>query len=502
MTRREGSFRAAVLSAAALGAALGFIRRRAQSPARPVPARGADHAPGTAGRSGLPSGRVERTARLARISTRTAADLALTKAKSVRRDGEGRAALEEQFHLRTAEQVMGVMGEMKGALMKIGQMMSFIDTGLPEPYRIALASLQADAPPMAPELAAETVEGEFGSPPEILFAHWEPRPLAAASIGQVHAARLRSGEDVVVKVQYPGVAAAIKADLDNADMLATMMRAIYPNLEPGPVIEEMRERIGEELDYSSEIKNQSAFLDLYRGHPFIHVPEVYPDYSTRRALTMDRSRGARWPEALRAPAELKQRWAEVVFRYVFGTINRWHMFNGDPHPGNYLFHDDGTVTFLDYGCIKHFTPDHMDKQRAMLAAEWAGDGETMRRHLVEFGFLKANDPTPPERLVEWWQTWDQPILQDEFEYTAEFAEAAAKANFDPTSEWYEIGRRFNLPRDFVFLTRINLGLNSILAGLGARNRWRAIAQEWWEGAEPATDLGRLDAEFFASSSRR
>lgn len=451
--------------------------------------------------AGLPSGRVERTARLAKVSTRTAANLAVTKAKSVGKDDEQRAVLEEEFHLRTAEQVMGVMGEMKGALMKIGQMMSFIDTGLPEPYRMALASLQADAPPMAPELVAATLEAEFGAPPERLFDQWSPSPLAAASIGQVHAARLPTGEDVVVKVQYPGVADAIKSDLDNADMLATMMRALYPNLEPGPVIDEMRERIGEELDYSAEIKNQLAFLDLYRGHPFIHVPEVYPEYSTTRVLTMERSGGHRWARAVEASAELKQRWAEVVFRYVFGTINRWHMFNGDPHPGNYLFHDDGTVTFLDYGCIKHFTEEHMAKQRAMLHAEWDNDGVTMRRHLVEFGFLKANDPTPPERLVEWWQTWDQPILQDEFEYTAAFAEAAAKANFDPTSEWYEIGKRFNLPKDFVFLTRINLGLNSIFAGLSARNCWRAIGKEWWEGAPPATDLGRLDAEFFASAAR-
>lgn len=446
-------------------------------------------------RSGLPAGRIERTTKLAKVSTVTAANLAVARARSVGKDEQARAVVEERFHLRTAEQVMDLMGEMKGALMKIGQMMSFVDAGLPEPYRVALASLQADAPPMSPELVAETVAAELGGPPDQVFERWDPVPLAAASIGQVHGASI-DGREVVVKVQYPGVGEAIRADLDNADMLATLMRAVYPHLEPGPMIEELRERIGEELDYEHEIKNQGAFLDLYRGHPFIHVPEVVPDRSTRRVLTMERSRGRRWADALKAPEHLRQRWAEVIFRFVFGTINRWDMFNGDPHPGNYLFHDDGTVTFLDYGCVKHFTLDHMEKQRAMLRAEWAGDGVTMRQHLVEFGFLKLDDPTPPERLVEWWQTWDQPILQAEFEYTHAFAEAAAKANFDPTSEWYEIGRRFNLPRDFVFLTRINLGVNSILAGLGARNAWRAIAQEWWEDGPPATDLGEADAAFF------
>ncbi|MBI2169704.1 MAG: AarF/ABC1/UbiB kinase family protein [Actinobacteria bacterium] len=457
-----------------------------------------------AARAGLPSGRVHRTAKLARASTKTAAHLAVTKARSLGKDDDERAVLEEQFHLRTAEQVMEIMGEMKGALMKIGQMVSFIDTGLPEPYRQALAALQADAPPMAPELVAEVVEAELGAPPDRVFEAWDDRPLAAASIGQVHAARLapsgdRPATDVVVKVQYPGVAEAIRSDLDNAEMLYTMMRAIYPNLDPKPVVAEMRERIGEELDYENELKNQLAFLDIYRGHPFIHVPEVFPEVSTRRILTMERSHGHRWGAALAAGDELKQRWAEVAFRFVFGTINRWHMFNGDPHPGNYLFHDDGRVTFLDYGCVKHFPPDHIERQRALLRAEWAGDGDTMRRHLVDFGFIKPDDATPPERLVEWWQTWDQPILQDAFTYTAEFAEAAAKANFDPTSEWYEISRRFNLPKDFVFLTRINLGLNSIFAGLGAHNCWRAIGQEWWEGGPPATELGRLDHDFFASA---
>ncbi len=478
------SRRGRLTAAAAVGGVAGWTGLRAWRRRR------AGSAPG------LPSARARRSARLARVSARTTADLAVTRTRQVGKSDEERQALDERFHLRTAEQVMDVMGEMKGALMKIGQLMSFIDSGLPEPYRQALASLQADAPPMAPELAAEVIEAELGAPPDSVFAEFSAEPIAAASIGQVHSARLLDGAEAVVKVQYPGVDEAIRSDLDNADLLYTLMRGLYPNLDPKPVVAELRERIGEELDYRIEAKNQLAFLDLYRGHPFIHVPEVFPDFSTARVLTMERAEGRRWREALDAPADLKQHWAEVVYRFVFGTINRFHMFNGDPHPGNYLFHDDGTVSFLDFGCVKHFAPEHIEQLRAMIRAEIDADADAMREHLVGFGFLRPDDPTPSDRLLEWFLQWDRPVIEPEFEYTAEFAEAAARANFDPTSEWYDVGKRFNLPKDFVFLTRINLGLYSILAGLGAKNRWRDIAAEWWEDAEPATDLGRLDQEFF------
>jgi predicted unusual protein kinase regulating ubiquinone biosynthesis (AarF/ABC1/UbiB family) len=450
-------------------------------------------------RSGLPSGRIQRTARLATASARTATDLAMTRARQAGKTEAERAEIEEAFHLRTAEQVLDVMGEMKGALMKIGQLMSFIDTGLPEPFRQALAGLQADAPPMAYELVEQVVAAELGAGPQEVFADFAREPMAAASIGQVHAARLHDGLDVVVKVQYPGVDDAIRADLDNADLLYTLMRAVYPNLDPKPVVAELRERIGEELDYTVEAKHQQAFLDIYSGHPFIHVPEVFPALSSRRVLTMERSSGLRWREALDAPQDLKDRWGEVVYRYVFGTINRFHMFNGDPHPGNYLFHDDGTVTFLDYGCVKHFSPEHIAEQQAMMRAQIDDDAEAMRGHLVAFGFIRPDDDLDPRRHLDWWHQWDDHLLAEQpFTYTPEFAEAAVKANYDPTGEWAEVSRRMNLPKDFVFLTRINLGVNSVLAGLRATGRWRGIADEWWAGAPAATDLGRLDADFFAA----
>ena len=182
----------------------------------------------------------------------------------------------------TANAVADELGQMKGALMKLGQMASYLDEGLPEPMRMALAQLRTDAPPMSQELAAGVIEAELGRPPEQVFVDWDPDPIAAASIGQVHraiAVHPDTGEQVpvAVKVQYPGVDEAITADLKNAGMLGTLLKQGFGGLEPDDMVEEIKERLVEELDYRLEARNQQIFADYYRDHPFIHVPDVIPD---------------------------------------------------------------------------------------------------------------------------------------------------------------------------------------------------------------------------------
>jgi len=423
---------------------------------------------------------VERTAKVAALSTRASLDLAVTRARQLRADEDERRALEDAFHLRTAEQALATMGEMKGALMKIGQMLSFVDTSLPPAYRAALANLQADAPPMAYELTAEAVRDSLGSPPDAVFAEFSREPIAAASIGQVHAARLPDGRAVAVKVQYPGVADAIRADLDNADMLFTILRALFPALDPEPIVTELRERIGEELDYRVELANQQRFLDVYRDHPFVHIPAVMPEYSTRTVLTMELVGGFRWDAAVAAPDELRQRWAEVIYRFVFGSLYHHRMFNGDPHPGNYRFHEDGSVTFLDFGCVRYFQPDDIDHIRRIVLSVVHNDAAELRANLVHFGFIPAHDDEDPERILAWFRNWYAPVIEPRvFTYTSDWAAESLRTNFDPLSEWGPVMRRFNMPREFVFLNRIQAGLNSILAGLGATNNWRGIAEDWW-----------------------
>ena len=237
--------------------------------------------------------RIGRTAVAARLTSRAARRWVASRMREVGRDELERERLRATFHLRTAEDVTAAMGAMKGAMMKLAQMVSYVDAGVPEPYRETLARLQADAPPMTYALAADVVREELGGPPEDVFARFDPEPLAAASIGQVHAARTHDGADVVVKVQYPGAAEAMQADLDNVDLLYRLLSLVFPRLDPKPLVAEVRARLGEELDYRVERRNQERFLALYRGHPFIRVPAVVPALSTRRVLDDGADDGAR-----------------------------------------------------------------------------------------------------------------------------------------------------------------------------------------------------------------
>src|SRR5690606_15038459 len=243
------------------------------------------------------------------------------------------------------------------------------------------ATLRDDAPPADPDAIERVVHEDFGAPADEVFAHWERAPLAAASIGQVHAATTHDGVDVVVKVQYPGGAAAVRSDLSNAEMFAPLARVFSPNQEIEPLLDELRERINDELDYEREAQYQRAFADRYAGHPFIVVPDVLGDLCRERVLVSERVHGRRFDEvAASGDDALRQRVGETIFRYAFGSIARFRLFNGDPHPGNYLVLDDGRVAFLDYGSVKMFTRERYASMRRVDDAVARGDRD---------GFLEA-----------------------------------------------------------------------------------------------------------------
>ncbi len=218
-----------------------------------------------------------RNARLARMGARVGATYAGTAARKTFASAERKEQLDRHREMRTAEQVAEELGHMKGALMKLGQMASYLDDGLPEPLRMALSQLQSNAPPMSTELAVATVESELGAAIDELFVEFDPEPIAAASIGQVHRAIIeRSGVEtaVAVKVQYPGVDEAIVADLRNADMLGLLLQQGFGGLDPTEMVDEIKLRLAEEVDYELEAANQQLFVDYYRDHPFIRIPAV------------------------------------------------------------------------------------------------------------------------------------------------------------------------------------------------------------------------------------
>ena len=478
------------LGVGALAAAVAGWRRR-----NTTPSEGSGTGAGPIGAVG----RGQRTAIVAGVATRAGGSWAYHRARRTFADAERRVELDEAHQMRTAEQVAETLGNLKGAMMKLGQMASYLDQGMPEPVREALAQLQQDAPPMAPELAAGVVEAELGGPPEKVFAEWDPVPIAAASIGQVHRAMTHDGRAVAVKVQYPGVDEAIRGDLENAGMLFSAMKAMFPGLDPKPLVAELRERITEELDYRLEAENQRLFSDYYRDHPFIHVPAVIDELSATRVLTTELATGARFSEVLEWPEDQRNLAAESIYRFVFGSLYRLSAFNGDPHPGNYLFGPDGQVTFLDYGLVKRFTPEEVEPFQAMLQAMvFDRDLDAFRRTVEEVGLLRADSRFSNEAIGDYFGHFYEFVLEDRpVAMTSDYASETVARFFDPTGEHGEIMKAANVPPSMVIIQRINLGLYAILGEMGATANWRRIAEElWpWVGGSPSTELGHREAEW-------
>jgi predicted unusual protein kinase regulating ubiquinone biosynthesis (AarF/ABC1/UbiB family) len=444
------------------------------------------------------SSRNARLAELARLGASTAASTATHKAKRAVASTERREELDAAHQLRSAEQVAEALGHMKGALMKLGQMASYLDSGLPEPVRDALAQLQSDAPPMAPELARATVEESLGRPVDDLFAEWDDVPIASASIGQVHRAVTTDGLAVAVKVQYPGVDEAIRADLDNAGLLFAGMGMLFPGMEPKPLVEELRSRLTEELDYRLEARNQVQFADEYRGHPFIHVPDVVTDRCADRVLTTELVDGARFDEVKATWSQDERDLAgETIYRFVFRSLYRMHAFNGDPHPGNYLFHPGGRVTFLDFGLVKHFEgPAVQVLARMVESIVLHRDIAAYRQAIADAGFLPLDAPFSDEAIEEYFGHFYDFVRDDApMTITPEWSSESVRRFFDASGPHGEIMKAANVPPDFVIIQRINLGLFAVLGELSATCNWRRIAEEIWPFVEgpPSTPQGEQEA---------
>jgi predicted unusual protein kinase regulating ubiquinone biosynthesis (AarF/ABC1/UbiB family) len=450
--------------------------------------------------------RAGRSLQLARMGTSAGAGLAVHKARRTFAAADRRDELDAEFQLRTAEQVADVLGNMKGALMKLGQMASYLDQGLPEPIREALSQLQADAPAMTAELAVETLEADLGRPLDDLFVEWEREPIAAASIGQVHRARLPDGRDVAVKVQYPGVDEAIKHDLDNAGLLIQVVGLVFPGLEPGPIVAELRARLFEELDYRNEAANQQLFVDAYHDHPFIHIPEVVHDCCGERVLTTELADGVRFDALKQWSQDERDLAAEAIYRFVFRSLWRLQAFNGDPHPGNYLFHPGGRVTFLDFGLVKRFQPGELQPLADMLVhAVVHPDRTEFRAAAHRSGFLQAGADVDDDALEGYFAHFYEFVQQDRVAtITPAWSSESVRRYFDPSTEFAEVQRHLNVPASFVILQRINLGLLAVLGELNATRNWRRIAEELWPFVDgpPSTALGKEEAAWLAAGRNR
>jgi predicted unusual protein kinase regulating ubiquinone biosynthesis (AarF/ABC1/UbiB family) len=450
------------------------------------------------------SSRVTRGAALARLSASTSANYLMSRLRSLQQGDEA----EQRFHAATADKMLELLGSMKGAAMKLGQLASFVDLDLPPEaqatYHAVLADLRDAAPPADPAAIRRVLTEQYGAPPEQVFRRWDDAPLASASIGQVHRAELEDGTAVVAKVQYPGVAEAIESDLANAELFAPMARVISPNLRIKPLMDELRDRLGDEIDYQREAQYQAAFHERYHGHPFIRVPRVFGDYCRPRVIVSEYVDGLGFDAMMRASSETqRQRYGEIIYRFVFGSLHRFRLFNGDPHPGNYLFPSDGSVVFLDFGSVKMFSSATRDGLRTQLQAIRRGDVPELVSSLAAAGFLTSERPVDTDRLMQWFRMFNKPILEDRtWTYTPDFARAVIRTTTDPRAGYLDLLRKLNMPPDYLMLNRIQWGVNSILGRLRATANWYRITDEFLVDSPPASELGAQEAAFMAASPFR
>ncbi|MBV9005312.1 MAG: AarF/ABC1/UbiB kinase family protein [Solirubrobacterales bacterium] len=456
-------------------------------------------------RDQIPTSRVGRTARIGGLAAGQAIRQAGTRAANVARTKEGRSVALERRQIEAAEQIVAALGTMKGAAMKLGQVMSFLDVGLvPEDYRdefqAKLAALRDSAPSVSFKDMRKVIEDELDDPFHEVFDEFDEEPIAAASIGQVYRARLTDGRWVAVKVQYPGVAEAVRADMQNLGLILRLAKRIAPGMDPKAIGREISERINDELDYELEAQNQRTLARIFRGHPFIVVPPVVTSLSRERVLVSEYVEGTGFEDLKGYPQDERDRIGEILFRFYFGCLYRHHQFSGDPHPGNSMLLADGRMAFFDFGLFKRMPPGAVELEIAVARAVIEGDTDTIMRLGTQVGFFPEPEKFNPDRVLAHfraatsWYTCDR-----ELELTPDYATQVLIDMSDPRSEYFGQLRHESAPPDHIFGRRMEVLTLAVLAQLHARGNWHRIAREWFYGDEPVTELGHQEAAFYAGA---
>jgi predicted unusual protein kinase regulating ubiquinone biosynthesis (AarF/ABC1/UbiB family) len=382
--------------------------------------------------------------------------------------------------------------------------------GLPEDERDELqrrlAALRDGVPAVRFAELEKLMRREFGGPLEGVFRDFDERAFAAASIGQVHRATTIDGDDVAVKIQYPGVAEAVDTDLRNAMMLLPLVTRLAPGLDAKALAAEMRERIGEELDYELEAQNQRRVGRLLRGHPFVRVPRVDTSLSTRRVLVSEYVEGERFEAVRRADDVQRDRYGEIVFRLYFGLLYRDRIALGDPHPGNYLLCPDGRVCFVDFGLLRDVDAARVAAERAIALAVRQGDAEALKTALRAGGYLPAGRADAVDAdfalslmrmALKWYAVPGErrfsPLDRRDLDRERSDPEERAAMRMQVN--------QFTLPPEAILIRRMHGIVAVVLGQLRAGANWGAIAAEYLHGEAPATPLGQAEAEFLARRGR-
>ncbi len=390
------------------------------------------------------------------------------------------------------------LGNMKGVMMKVGQLVSFIVEALPDEVQQSLSQLYADAPPMDPAVARRVVIEELGETPEKVFLDWSPDPIAAASVGQVHRVVLRDGRRAALKVQYPGAGDAIGADLNNAQAMYSLLSMFaLKGLDTKGLVNELKDRMGDELDYRIEAANQHEFATYYTDHPFISVPTLVPQHSTQRVITTEWVDGLSWSEFLAgADQAARQRAGESIWRFAHHSIYFVGAFNGDPHPGNYRFQSDGSVTFLDFGLVKRWAPGEWQQLSPTLDAVIVQrDPELLMRAMEASGFLVPDHGLGAQQIFDYVSAPYVPYMEESFSFNRQFMKETMSTMIDVKGPHAPVIEKLNIPPSFVILDRVVWGVSAILGKLGVTAPFRGMLMEYQNGDPPVTPMGVADVEW-------
>ena len=389
--------------------------------------------------------------------------------------------VDEDDTVRAAEVLLAQMDGLKGLVMKFGQMASYLSPTLPPRARRVLARLQSESRPMAFERIAAVIEEDLGSPPHQLFDSFEREPLAAASIGQVHRATL-DGQQLAVKVQYPGVDRLLEDDFKTVRRLARLALAMSP-MDTRSLMVELAERVRQECDYLAEAANQRLFKGLMESEG-ASVPGVVEHRCSRRVLTSELSTGQDFAAFCdRAPRQLQDAAGAQIFDTAFTCIFRHCIYNADPHPGNYLFEDDGRVVFIDFGCIKRFDAPFVDRWKRLALTVLDGRREDFKEAVEGTGIVAR--PRWFDYDYHWgvMQYLYQPFLSAEpFTFTHDYVSRSYDIMIFRNPNKFSTA----IPPDWLFINRLQWGLNSVLAFLGATAPWGELLRKAVESpTEPA-----------------
>lgn len=435
----------------------------------------------------------------------------LTIAQSTRRAGirVGSAAMPRQRvqrmldveSERSARDLVRVLGGMKGVAMKVGQMLSLIDLSIVDErhrdsFRRQLAKLHADVDAVDFEVMRPQIEHDLGMAVEDSFAEFDEHAFAAASLGQVYRARLHDGRRVAVKVQYPGIRAAVRADMKNLALFLRMSKTMVPTIATNGFFEELQQQFSRELDYVEEERTQRMVAKRFAGHPLFAVPDTIPQRSGESVLTTEYVEGARLSAVAECGADVRNHVGEIIYRFYVGSVYRDCAFNGDPHPGNVMLLDDGRVAFLDFGMYKTMAPDAVEAEREALRRAARGDAEGLLAHLQNCGIIEPDSTVSAADALSyvmdatWWNVTDESVKAD----SADVSSAAIAVMF-PNSAAFRSMSKENFPPEHIFSRRLDFLTFGTLGTIDAEANWYRIASEWLYGAEPVSVNGALEREW-------